>query len=371
MEFYDLGNQYHSIKKEFLRRLASIQEKSHYILGEEVRKFEEEFSRYCGTKYAVGVNSGTDALFLSLKALGIGEGDEVIVPAFTFIATSFAVSMTGARPVFIDIDSATYTLDARQLARLVTKKTKAIMPVHLFGLCANMTEIATVARKRKLCIVEDAAQAHGAQIGDRKAGDFGACGCFSFYPTKNLSAFGDAGLITTNSKRVYESLLRLRDCGRSSKRYLHSVLGYNSRLDNIQAACLLLKLQKLDEWNKKRMDNARLYAEQLKNTRGIILPCVPKGYTHVFHVYSIRTKKRDALIEEFKASNIPFGIFYPVPLHMQKANASLGYRRGDFPVSEQVANEIISLPIHPKLSEKDIATVASAIKKVHSGPHRS
>lgn len=365
MEFYDLNKQYLTIKKRFLTRLAHIQEESEYILGSDVKRFEEDFARYCGVQFAVGVNSGTDALFLSLKSLDVKAGDEVIVPTFTFIATSFAVTMTGATPIFVDIDEKTFTIDVGRIQEHITKKTRAVIPVHLFGLCANMKDIALLARKNNLYLIEDAAQAHGARIGDKKAGSFGSCGCFSFYPTKNLSAFGDGGLITTNSKKLYRILSALRDCGRSTKRYLHHRLGYNSRLDNVQAACLRLKLKKLDTWNKIRIRNAKLYACHLKGLHNIILPTIPDGHTHVFHAYSILTKKRSALINEFKNYKIPYSIFYQVPLHLQKANANLGYHRGNFPISERVAQEIISLPIHPALSEKEISKVAEVIKKVH------
>lgn len=367
MQFYDLKNQYKSIRRDFLKRFARIHSTSAYILGEELKCFEKEFSLYCGVKYAVGVNSGTDALFLSLKCLGIGRGDEVIVPVFSFIATSFCVTMTGATPVFVDIDRDTYGIDSRKIERSITKKTKAIIPVHLFGLCANMPEITTIARCHKLSVIEDAAQAHGAQIKGAKAGSLGAFGCFSFYPTKNLSAFGDAGLITTNSKKHYERLLQLRDCGRAKERYLHPVLGYNSRLDNIQAACLRLKLKKLDRWNRQRVQCAAEYSRFLRGIDSIITPHIPPDYVHVFHVYSIRTKKRKQLIEAFKRNRIPHSIFYQLPLHLQKANKNLGYKRGNFPAAELVSEEIIALPVHSRISEKDIRRIARLIREVHHG----
>ena len=293
MDLFDLNNQYKVVRKDFLMRIDSIMKKSEFILGQEVKLFEQEFAQFCKVKFAVGVNSGTDALFLSLKALGIGSGDEVIVPSFTFIATSFAVTYTGAKPVFVDIDEYTYNIDPNKVEKAVTKRTKAIIPVHLFGLCANMPEILKIAKKNNLAVIEDACQAHGSKINDRFAGSIGDFGCFSFYPTKNLSAFGDAGLITTNSNKYYMRLLQLRDCGRGKIRYEHKLIGYNSRLDNSQALFLRLKLEHLREWNQKRIKIARLYTNYLKEINDLIIPFTPQGYKHVFHVFAIRTRKRN------------------------------------------------------------------------------
>lgn len=367
MQFLDLKEQYESIKKDFLEKLALIQSKSEYILGEEVRSFEREFAEYCGVRYCVGVNSGSDALFLGLKCLGIGKGDEVIVPALTFIASSFAVTMAGATPVFVDIDDKAFAIDYQKIEKSISKKTKAIMPVHLYGLCANMPKINRIAKKHKLYVIEDACQAHGAQINGKKAGSFGVLGCFSFYPTKNLSAFGDAGLITTNSKKHYQKLLQLRDCGRAKHRYLHPILGYNSRLDNIQAACLRLKLKRLDLWNSRRAQNAARYTRYLQGIRGVIAPSVPRGYAHVFHVYNIQTKKRTQLMKAFKEQQVPYGIFYQLPLHLQVANRDLGYSRGDFPVAERIAERVLGLPIHPSVTENDIRKISQIIRAVHHG----
>ncbi|MFC1646344.1 DegT/DnrJ/EryC1/StrS family aminotransferase [Candidatus Omnitrophota bacterium] len=365
MKLFDLDKQYSAIKSDFWKRLKSILEKSDFILGQEVKAFEEEFSRFCHCKYAIGVNSGTDALFLSLKCLNIGLGDEVIIPAFSFIATSFAVSYTGAKPVFVDIDPKTYNIDPELIERAITKKTKAIIPVHLFGLCAGMPKIQRIARKHGLYIIEDVAQAHGAKIKAKTAGSMGHFGCFSFYPTKNLSAFGDAGMITTNSKKYYKKLLQLRDCGRVKKRYEHVIIGYNSRLDNIQAAFLRLKLKHLSKWTSKRICNAKAYSWLLKDVKGVTTPFVPRGFKHAYHAYSILTNKRARLIKEFKENNIASSIFYQIPLHLQKANRFLGYKRGDFPISEKISKQIISLPIHPSLSMKEILRTVSIIRKVH------
>lgn len=367
MNFLDLDKQYLEISKEFSQKLKAIMSKGDFILGEEVRSFEREFAKFCQTKYAVGLNSGTDALFLSLKTLGIGPGDEVIIPAFTFIATSFAVSFTGAKPVFVDIEGDTYTINPKKIEKAITKKTKAIIPVHLFGLCANMPEILRIAKRYNLWVIEDAAQSHGARIKNRIAGSMGGTGCFSFYPTKNLSACGDAGMVTTNSKKLYDKLLQLRDCGRSTKRYLHNIIGYNSRLDNVQAAFLRLKLRRLSKWNEARINNAKTYSRLLKETSGIITPRIPRDFKHVFHVYSIRTNKRGKLEKEFKKHKIPFTVFYPLPLHLQKANSYLGYKRGDFPVAERVCRDILALPVHPHMQKKDIVRIVSIIRKVHNG----
>lgn len=367
INFLDLNKQYLSVKKEFLGKIDDIMSRGDFILGQEVRGFEKEFAKYCGVNYAVGLNSGTDALLLSLKALGIGCGDEVIVPVFTFIATSFAVSLAGAKPVFVDIDERTYNIDPKKIEKAITKRTKAIMPVHLFGLCANMPEILKIARKHNLKVVEDAAQAHGAKIKGKASGSMGDLGCFSFYPTKNLSAFGDAGMVTANSKSLYKKLLQLRDCGRSKKRYLHNIVGYNSRLDNAQACYLRLKLKQLNKWTDSRIKNAGVYSKMLKYAKGVTTPLVPSGFEHVFHVYSIRTKMRKKLMQELSRHKIPCSVFYPLPLHLQKVNRPLGYKYGDFPVAERISKEILALPIHTNLKRSDIIKIVYVIKRVHNG----
>lgn len=361
INFIDLDKQYLAVKKVFLKKLDLLMSKGEFILGQEVKSFENEFSGFSMTKYAIGVNSGTDALFLSLKCLGIGPGDEVIVPVFTFIATSFAVSFSGARPVFVDIEEDSYNIDSRKLEKAITRKTKAIIPVHLFGLCANMPEILHIAKKYHLAVIEDAAQAHGAQIGGEKAGSMGDFGCFSFYPTKNLSAFGDAGIIITNSFTYYKKLLQLRDCGRDTKRYLHKIIGYNSRLDNAQALFLRLKLRYIKEWNEKRIDIAKLYTKILKNAENINCPIIPSGYKHVFHAYSIRTKKRKKLTRVLNQHKIPYAIYYQLPLHLQESYRFLGYKKGQFPIAERVSEEILGLPIHPHLTNQEIIKIAKLI----------
>jgi len=367
MNLFDLNKQTLQIRHQFIKKLNPILARSDFILGKETKKFEEEFEKFCKAKFAVGVNSGTDALFLCLKCLGIGIGDEVIVPAFSFIATSFAVTYSGAKPVFVDVNPLTYTIDVAKIEGAITKRTKAIIPVHLFGLCANMNEILRISKKHRTFVIEDAAQSHGAKINDKIAGSIGNFGCFSFYPTKNLGACGDAGMIITNSAVFHKKLLQLRDCGRGRQRYLHPIVGFNSRLDNIQAAFLSLKLKYLNMWTKKRISNANYYAKQLKNIKGVIAPKVPKGYKHVFHIYPIRTSKRKKLITKFKENKIPFSIFYQLPLHLQKANSYLKHKRGDFPISERVSKSILALPVHSSLKTKEINKIVKIIREVHNG----
>lgn len=365
--FIDLRPQHRVIKKQINKAIQSVIEKNDFILGEEVGLFEKEFAEFCGCAYAVGVGSGTAALFLALRSLGIGRGDEVIVPAFTFIATAFSVSYTGATPVFADVNEDTYNIDPEQINNIITKKTKAIIPVHLFGQPANMPEIIKISREQNLKIIEDAAQAHGAVIrmddGEwRKIGSIGDIGCFSFYPTKNMGGMGDAGMVVTNNQAIYERLLLLRNYGRTSK-YEHTLLGYNSRLDSLQAAILRIKLKKLDQWNQMRRETAGIYNKMLKDVKGITIPYKDECIKHVYHAYCIRAEKRDELFEEFKNNKIGTIIYYPVPLHLQKVYAGLGYKRGDFPVSERISNEIISLPIYPYIKEKQVRFVAETIRQ--------
>ncbi|MCM8765644.1 MAG: DegT/DnrJ/EryC1/StrS family aminotransferase [Candidatus Omnitrophica bacterium] len=362
--FIDLEKQYQEIKEELKEGWEKVFKKGNFILGEEVKYFEEEFAKYVGTKYAVGVNSGTDALFLGLLSLGIGKGDEVIVPAFTYIATALAVSFTQARPVFVDIEEKTYNIDVSQIEKVVTKRTRAIIPVHLYGHPVNMEPLLKIAKKYNLKIVEDCAQAHGAEYkyqktripghqSTRKVGSMGDLGCFSFYPTKNLGACGDGGMVLTNNKEVYKKLLRLRDYGRKS-RYEHIIKGYNSRLDTLQAVILSAKLEKLDKWNEMRRKNAQLYIKCLEENKDVVLPREESYGKHVYHIFAIRIKNRDKLCEELRKRGISVLIHYPLPLHLQKVYRELGYKKGDFPVAEKIAGEILSLPMFPHLTEKQI-----------------
>lgn len=363
--FIDFSEQYRAIKDQIQSGLKRVFEKGDFILGEAARDFEKEFARYCGVRYGVGVNSGTDALYLAVSAFDIGEGDEVILPAFTFIATALCISYTGARPVFVDIEEDTYNIDPQKIEKAITKRTKAIIPVHIYGQVADMEDIQAVAKFHKLQVIEDAAQAHGATYQKKKAGAIGDVACFSFYPTKGLGAFGDAGMIVTDNEKIYKVALMLRDYGRQG-RYEHKVKGYNSRLDTVQAVVLSAKLKYLDEWNAMRCRNARHYNQLLGEGNGIIIPTVKYDRTHVFQTYAVRLRNRDKILKRLKEKNIDALIHYPIPLHLQEAYKDLGYRKGDFPVSEEVAKEILSLPMYPHMHKKQVEYVAENLKKLVS-----
>lgn len=364
----DLSQQYRIIKKEMNIALAKTMQRGDFVLGKEEKLFEQEFAKFCGNKFAVGVNSGTDALFLALLSLGIGFGDEVIVPVFTYIASAFAVTFTGAKPVFVDINEDTCNIDIEKIEKAITKATKAIMPVHLYGQTANMKPILAIARKHNLKVVEDAAQAHGALYKTSEknwkiAGTMGEIGCFSFYPTKNLGACGDGGMIITNDLNIYRKLLMLRDYGRIS-RYEHVTLGYNSRLDTLQAAILRIKLKYLKIWNGMRRKNASIYKRELKGVDGIILPYAADYSYHVYHCFAARVKNRDKAISKLREKGIGALIHYPIPLHLQKVYHNLGFKKGDFPVAEKVASQIISLPMYPYLKENQIKFIAKTLKSI-------
>lgn len=366
IEFSDLGKLHREIDGQINQVIKKVIKRSDFILGKEVSLFEKEFAKFCHCRYAVGVSSGTSALFLALKSLGIKNNDEVIVPAFTYIATALAVTYTGAKPVFVDIDEKTYNINPVRIVKSITKNTKAIIPVHLYGQPANMPEILKIAKKYSLKIIEDAAQAHGATIkmsdGEwQKVGSIGDIGCFSFYPSKNLGALGDGGIVVTNDKEIYKKLLMLRNYGRVSK-YDHAIIGYNARLDTLQAAILREKLKKLDTWNNMRRSAANIYDRLLKGTGGVIIPYVSSDVRHVYHVYAIRIKNRDEVYMRLKENGIGAIIHYPIPLHLQEAYKGLGYKRSDFSVSERVAQEIISLPMYPHLKEAEIKFVVKALR---------
>jgi len=363
ISFVDLSAQYSLIQHDVEKTLRRLMKRSDFILGQDVRCFEESFASYIGCRYAIGVNSGTDALFLGLLSLGVGRGDEVIVPAYTYIASAFAVTYTGARPVFADIDETTFNIDPQAIERVITKRTKAIMPVHLYGQAADMGPIRDIARKHGLRIIEDTAQAHGAQYRGRKAGAIGDIGAFSFYPTKNLGAFGDAGLIATSNGQLYKKLKKLRDYGRISK-YVHGSVGYNSRLDSVQAVFLNAKLWHLDAWNQKRISVAGMYNKYLGDIPGIQLPREAGYGKHVYHIYAIRVKDRDRVLEGLIAAGVSAAVHYPVPLHLQPVYRCLGYRRGDFPVAEGICRDVLCLPIYPHITEKQIVYVAQTLKRL-------
>lgn len=361
--FIDLQTQYREIKKSANASLYRLLKKADFILGEDVRDFEKSFARYIGAKFALGVNSGTDALFLGLLSCGIGPGDEVIVPAYTYIASAFAVSYTGAVPVFVDIDEETFNIDTTKIKEKISKKTKAIMPVHLYGQSADMEEILRISGRHGLKIIEDAAQAHGAEYKGKKVGGFGQVGAFSFYPTKNLGAFGDGGMVVTNHSKIFAGLQKLRDYGRKS-RYEHVSLGYNSRLDSIQAVFLNEKLKKLDTWNENRIAAARYYKQLLIGQTAISLPLEAPCGRHVYHIFAVRVKNRDRVFENLRKVGIEALVHYPVPLHLQKVYKKLDYRRGDCPVAEKVSREVISLPIYPHMKKSQIEYVAKMLKEI-------
>ncbi len=361
--FIDFSEQYSSIKDEITKGLNEVFETGSFILGPREKAFEAEFAAYCGVKYAVGVNSGTDALYLALSALGVGPSDEVILPSFTFIATALCVSYTGARPVFVDVEEETLNIDPIKFKEAITSRTKAVIPVHLYGQPANMDEIVAIARDSGIAVIEDAAQAHGAEYKGKKVGSLGDIACFSFYPTKSLGAFGDGGIVVTDSDEIAERLRMLRDYGRKG-RYEHKIKGYNSRLDTVQAVILSAKLKYLDEWNKMRNDNAAYYCELLRDVEGVRCSIIKENRTHVFQTFAVRLQDRDVVLDAMKQKGIGVLIHYPIPLHLQEAYADLGYKKGDFPVSEMLASEVLSLPMFPHMKKEQIEYVCSSLKDI-------
>jgi dTDP-4-amino-4,6-dideoxygalactose transaminase len=364
--FLDLQKQYAALKPQIDRALAAVVKRQDFILGKDVMLFEQEFASRNRSRFCIGVNSGTDALFLCLKALDIGPGDEVIIPVFTFIATAFVVTCAGAKAVFVDIDEKTFNIDVKQAEKAITARTKAIIPVHLFGQCADMKPLLALARRHGLFVIEDACQAHGALYGKAPAGTMGDTGCFSFYPTKNLGAWGDAGALVTDNEKLYKKLFMMRDCGRKYK-YEHHILGYNSRLDTMQAAVLRVKLRGLDSWNQKRIDCAGMYNKLLSHIPGVGLPFAAADVKHVYHIYAIQLDRRDAVKEYLLRKGVGCVVNYPIPLHLQVVYKQSGYHRGDFPVAERLSRRIISLPMHPFLTNRHIEyvvkTVQSAVKE--------
>jgi dTDP-4-amino-4,6-dideoxygalactose transaminase len=355
----DLRAQYHSIKSEIDAAIARVLESCEFVLGQEVEGFEKEFAAYCGAQHAIGVNSGTSALHLALLAAGIGPEDEVITVPFTFVATVAAILYTGARPVFVDIDPQSYTMDVNQIEQAITARTKAILPVHLYGQPADMDPIVEIARRHGLVVIEDAAQAHGAEYKGRRVGSLGHLGCFSFYPGKNLGAYGEGGAVTTNSAEYAQTIRMLRDWGQE-RRYYHSIRGYNARMDGLQGAILRVKLGHLDSWTVARRANANLYSQLLSDSEVIKPREMPYAH-HVYHLYVVRTIHRDALQQALLRQDIQTGLHYPIPVHLQPAYADLGYRAGDFLRSEQIAREILSLPMYAELQGPAQTYVAQCI----------
>lgn len=363
--FVDLKRQYLSLKEKINPKVGDVLRHAQYILGENVEAFEEEFADYCNVKYAVGVASGSDALILSLKSLGIGSGDEVITVPNTFIATVDAISKVDAKPVFADVYPDTYNIDTAKIEECITDNTKAIIPVHLYGQMADMDPILKLADAYDLKVVEDACQAHGAEYKHKKAGSLGDTGCFSFYPAKNLGAAGDGGIITTNNEELAGKLRMLRNYGQS-KKYYHDFIGFNSRLDEIQAAILRVKLKYIDRWNDQRRENAKIYNKILEKTPGIIRPVEEESRKHVYHLYVIQCKSRGELQDYLNSKGISTGIHYPIPVHLQEAYKKSGYGTLDFPVTRRCADKIISLPMFPELKSDEIKYVADNIHSFYT-----
>jgi UDP-2-acetamido-2-deoxy-ribo-hexuluronate aminotransferase len=354
----DLKKQFNDIKQELFDVLTEVLESSQYILGPKVQELEKSIAAYHGVSEAVGVASGTDALHLALDAIGIGEGDEVITTPFTFFATAEAILYTGATPVFVDIEPDTMNIDPGRIEKSITRRTKAIVPVHIFGHPADMERIQAIAKEYSLSVIEDCAQSFGAGIKGQKTGSFGDAGCFSFYPSKNLGAFGDGGMVVLGDDAIAADIRKLRNHG-SVGAYKHESVGFNSRLDEIQAAVLLVKLRRIDAYNQQRRQVASLYNTLLSGA--VALPVERPGCTHVYHQYTIRTQKRNELQSHLRENNVSSVVYYPIPLHLQEAVSFLGYKKGDFPVAEETAEKVLSLPIFPGLEEVTVRKIADII----------
>ena len=367
VDVFSLRRQHEEIKNEIKGPIEKVMSSGGFIMGEDVKLFQQEFAAYCGMRYGVGVNSGTDALFLGCLACGIGKGDEVIVMPYTYIATTLAISMTGSTPIFVDIDEKTYNMDPSKIEKAITKKTKAILPVHLYGHPADMDPIMQIAKKHKLKVIEDCAQAHGALYKNKRVGSIGDVSCFSFYPTKNLGAFGDGGMALTSSEEIRQKLVLLRDYGRKD-RYEHVLKGYNSRLDTLQAAILRVKLKHLDRWDERRRENAALYTRLFKEKKvDIIVPYEADYAKHVYHLYPVRIKNREKIMKELSDKGVRTLIHYPIPIHLQEAYRDLGHKKGDFPVSERCCEEILSLPMYPELGSDEIKYVVKILSELLRG----
>jgi len=359
--FLDLKLQYNHIKDEVKQAIEEALQSCEFILGPHVSAFEKEIADYLGVKHAIGVGNGTDALVLILDAFGIGPGDEVITTPYTFFATAECISRLGAKPVFVDIDPVTFTIDPEKLEEAITAKTKAVIPVHIFGRTADMIRIIDIAEYHGLFVVEDACQSIGGELQGKKLGTIGHAGAFSFFPTKNLGAYGDGGLVVTNDDEVAERVRMLRAHG-SKVKYHNELIGYNSRLDEIQAAVLRVKLKHLDEWNDRRRQIARCYNELLKDLP-LQLPDPGEDREHVFHLYTVLAEDREDLKTFLKSRGIDTGIYYPLPLHLQPAYSELGYHEGDYPVSESACQKNLSLPMYPELTDEQVYYVADQVRR--------
>jgi len=358
------------MRGELETAIREVLDSNAFAGGPFVAKFEQDFATYCGAADVIGVGNGTDALWLSMLALGIGAGDEVITVPMTFMATAEAISYCGAKPVFVDIDERTYTLDPDLLERAISPRTKAIIPVHLFGQTADMDAILEIARRRGLPVIEDACQAHGAEYRGRKAGSIGTAGCFSFYPGKNLGALGEAGAVVTNNEELRNKIRMLRDHGQA-KKYHHALIGWNARMDGIQGAALRLKLKHLDRANQARRANARFYEQHLAAVEEVILPTEAEYARHVYHLYVVRVQDRDRVLQTMANRGIACGIHYPIPVHLQEAYRFLGHRKGSFPVVERCAGEFLSLPMYPELTTTQLGAVVHELKTLLRASRRA
>jgi dTDP-4-amino-4,6-dideoxygalactose transaminase len=359
----DLKAQYATIRGEVTDAISEVCESQAFALGPAVAEFEKNVAAYCNSKHAIGVSSGTDALLVSLMALGVQPGDEVITTPFSFFATAGCIVRIGARPVFVDVDPGSYNIDPAGIEEKITEKTRAIIPVHLFGQLARMEAITEIAERHNLAVIEDAAQAIGASRDGTFAGNFGDCGCFSFYPTKNLGGFGDGGLVTTNSDSLADDIRTLRDHGQKP-RYFYKVIGGNFRLDGIQGAVLNVKLKYLDEWNEKRRQNAAFY-DSLFAGSPVGTPAVDSGNVSIYHQYTVTVPERDSLQKYLADNDVGTAVFYPKPLHLQDCFEQLGYKEGDMPVTERLCKEVLSLPVYPELSRDEIEYVAGTVLKFY------
>jgi len=360
--FYSLQAQHRLIEQEAKSVFADLFNDSRFVLADRLKKFEEEFAGYTGGKYCIGVGNGLDAIYISLKILGVGKGDEVIVPSHTYIATWLAVSRTGAVPVPVEADAQTWLIDVNQVEQAITSRTKAIVPVHLYGLVCDMNKLKSIADKADLKMVEDNAQATGASFRNKKTGTWGQCNAFSFYPTKTLGALGDGGAIVTDSEEYCQSVRSYRNYG-SVRQFVNEVKGMNSRLDEMQAALLSVKLPHLNQWNRQRKEIAVMYREQLRNLEEVELPMVIEDTDPVYHLFPVKVKKRDELRTHLESQGIETSVHYPTPPHLQKAYEEANLEKGSFPVAEELANHTISLPIWPGLTQDDVSRICEEIKK--------
>ena len=363
IQIVDLVSNYRLIKEEITEAITQVLSSGQFVLGPNVISLESELSQYLKTKHVVSCANGTDAIVLALKALGIQPGDEVVTVSHSFFATSEAIALVGAKPVFVDILEPDFNINPKLIEKSITKKTKAIIPVHLYGQSCEIEELVNTAKKYGLYVIEDCAQAIGAKFNGKSVGTFGDLGTFSFFPTKNLGAYGDGGAVITNNEKFANKLKQLRIHG-SSKREVHECLGYNSRLDEIQAAILRVKLKYLDKWNLQRQQAANYYTELLKNASGIATPSVKPNCNHVFHQYTIRTKNRDGLQEKLNDVGIGTRVYYPIPIHLQGAFKYLNYEKGSLPVTEKLCDEILSFPIYPEITKEDQEYVIENVRKI-------